>query len=134
MIAFVAYDTLLRSDVYDHSWDGTSNDSAEPSTSKHWLPVETLKANAEITQMIALELQKYFPKLLLESRKKEELNQVLDYAIKQMKFEMQKNRRITMRKLLDDFYLYLLWISVQDIIDNKTPSLASYRKHYPVEN
>lgn len=148
MMAFVVYDTLLKSDLYYHSWkDSEHTNKATGVKTKQYHPDDTMKSAAEIAAPIAAELLKHFPgffigavtaevpnpKPSIESPQMEMVIRVVDYAIKYMKNEMQKSAT-TMRKLLNDFCLYLLWKSIQDIVDHKPQeSFEKFRLYYPQE-
>lgn len=136
MMAFVIYDTLLSADLYTQSWKQEAITNKETGTKfNKWIPVETFKTDAQIIQLIKTELLKYFPKFLEDVQANQALTHALKYTVRQLKFEMGKNVRITMRELLDGFYRYLLWTSIEDIMDGKTSvSFTSYMEHYPEGN
>lgn len=147
MMAFVVYDTLLKSDMYYHSWGEVElTDRATGAKTKQYHPDDTMKSAAEIAAPIATELLKHFPGFFIaaattdvpnprpsiDAPKMKAVIRVVEYAIKYMKHEMNNKPAITMRKLLNDFYLYLLWKSIQDIVDNKSgESFEKFRLYYP---
>lgn len=133
MMAFVVYDTLLKSDLYSHAWKQVGN---------QWHPNDQLKPDAEITTAISAELLKQFPIYFIQtdvpsprpsadSQTMKEVIKVLEYTIKHLKYEINKNAQMTMRKLLDNFYLYLLWKSIEDIVDSQPgESFVKFREHH----
>lgn len=133
MMAFIVYDTLLKSDLYSHEWKEVV---------QQWQPNDELKPDAEITAVISAELLKHFPLYFIptdtpnlrpsvESQKMKDIIKVLEYTIKHIKHEMKQNAQMTMRKLLDDFYLYLLWKSIEEIVDRQPDeSFVKFREHH----
>lgn len=142
IVAFVVYDTLLKSDNYNHKWIyGEAASPANPTLkSELWHPYDEMKAISEIVASIKLKLLKQFPTIfvgpdgtnrIVDSSEIEDVDLVLDYTVTQLIIKMRGKPPTIMGKLLDEFYLYLLWISIQDIIDhNKQPSFANFRKYH----
>lgn len=145
IIAFAVYDMLLKSDIYYSSWTEVKvTDHTSGHASVQWRPLDNLRPTYDIVFPMKAKLLKQFPTIFVDPKSTNrivdslEIGKVahaIEYTMNQLKVKLRGKTPNTIEKLLDDFYLYLLWISIQDIIDhNEQPSFVNYRKYYLEEH